>query len=99
WYGYDWPGGKNAAAADLTYPTALATAQTNVATITHDVNGEATFKYSTHTAFFNDNFAHDKKVDLILQKYAGVAGFAYWYICSADAAVWRRLTALFVHSS
>lgn len=93
WYGYDWP--SKGAAADLTYPTATSTAQTNAATITHDTNGEATFKYSTHTAYFNDSYAHDQKVNLILQKYAGVAGFAYWYIGSEDPAIWTRVQALF----
>jgi spore germination protein YaaH len=92
WYGYDWP--SKGAAADLTYPTAIATAAANNATITYDVNGEATFKYSTHTAFFLDALGHDKQIDLVLQKYPGVAGFCYWYIGSEDPAVWTRIQTL-----
>ncbi|HEV8660616.1 MAG TPA: glycosyl hydrolase family 18 protein [Thermoanaerobaculia bacterium] len=92
WYGYDWP--SKGAAADLTHPTAISTAQKNGATITYDINGEATFKYGTHTAFFLDAFGHDKQIDLVLQKYPGVAGFCYWYIGSEDPAVWTRIQTL-----
>ena len=91
-YGYDWP--SKGAAADLTYFTGTSTAQTNAATVTHDVNGEATFKYGTHTAYFVDSFGHDKQVDLILQKYSNIAGFCYWYIGSEDPLVWTRIQTL-----
>ncbi|GAC1428805.1 MAG: hypothetical protein NVSMB68_00880 [Thermoanaerobaculia bacterium] len=92
WYGYDWQG---TAATGVTYSQATSTAQKNGAVITHETNGEAFYKYGTRTVYFIDSAAHDKKVDLIVQKYPGVAGFCYWRNGAEDPLVWTRVQTLF----
>lgn len=92
WYGYNWP--SKGAAADLTYATGVSTAQANGATIGYDVNGEATYTYTGHTVFFLDDNGHNRQVDLVTQKYPGVAGFCYWYIGSEDPKVWAKIQTL-----
>jgi spore germination protein len=85
WYGYDWVGtsGKN-----VTYASAMQTAQTNGATITHDVDGEATFTYSGHTVFFQDASSYQKKIDVLTQKHPTIGGFAHWAVGVEDPGVW-----------
>src|SRR5206468_3958183 len=59
WYGYDWVGSSGTGVA---YQQAMNTAAANGATVTHDVNGEATYTYSTHTVYFQDAYSYDQKV-------------------------------------
>jgi len=91
WYGYEWTG---TAARGLSYRKAMDGALLNNATISYDPNGEATYKYSNKTVFFIDAYSYGRKVDLILQKHPGVAGFAHWCNGYEDPAVWTRVEAL-----
>lgn len=86
WYGYDWSSG---AAADLTYAAAMQLAQSNGATISHDANGEATFVYNGHTVFFQDASSYAKKVQLLKDRHASIAGFAAWSAGVEDPALWN----------
>ena len=88
-YGYDWTGttGKT-----VTYASALKLAQTNGASIVRDANGEATFSYGgTHTVYFQDATAYQKKVDLLRQKHPRIGGLAAWVAGQEDPATWRIL--------
>jgi spore germination protein len=92
WYGYDWLGTDG---TTVTYASATAIAQTAGATITRDVNGEATFTYSGRTVFFQDLTAYKTKIDFITKNYPGIAGFAAWRVGAEDPAIWtvvRELT-------
>ena len=86
WYGYDWSSG---AATDLTYASAMQLAQSNGATIAHDANGEATFVYNGHTVFFQDASSYAKKVQLLKERHASIAGFAAWSAGVEDPALWN----------
>jgi spore germination protein YaaH len=86
WYGYDWSTG---AATDLTYASAMQLAQSNGATVSHDANGEATFLYSGHTVFFQDASSYAKKVQLLKERHASIAGFAAWSAGVEDPAIWN----------
>lgn len=86
-YGYDW--GSTGAASDVGYAQAMQTAQNNGATITHDANGEATYTYSGRTVYFQDASSYQKKIDLLKQKHAGIAGFTAWAAGEEDPNVWN----------
>jgi spore germination protein YaaH len=86
WYGYDWSSG---AATDLTYASAMQLALNNGATVSHDANGEATFSYSGHTVFFQDAASYAKKVQLLKDRHASIAGFAAWSAGVEDPALWN----------
>lgn len=88
WYGYDWSSG---AATDLTYASAMQLAQSNGATVSHDANGEATFSYGGHTVFFQDASSYAKKVQLLKERHASIAGFAAWSAGVEDPAIWNVL--------
>src|SRR5687768_7353479 len=60
WYGYDWLGTDG---TTVTYADAMAIAQHAGATVTRDVNGEATFTYAGRTVFFQDFTSYRTKVD------------------------------------
>jgi spore germination protein len=90
WYGYDWKG-RNA--TNVTAAGGVALAQSVGATITHDINGEATFTYADHVVFFQDASSYQKKVDLITSKHPGIGGFAHWRAGTEDAAFWATLAA------
>jgi spore germination protein YaaH len=87
WYGYDW--NSAGATANMTYATAMQLAQSKGATVTHDVNGEATFTFSTHTVFFQDASSFAKKVDLLKQRHPAIGGFAAWSAGQEDPSVWN----------
>lgn len=91
WYGKDWNG---TTAKSITYPKAQALLADSGAVLHRDANGEATFRYSTHTVYFNDAHSHGEKVDLILERHPGVAGFAHWAAGQEDRDVWTRVGAL-----
>ncbi|HWS72158.1 MAG TPA: glycosyl hydrolase family 18 protein [Thermoanaerobaculia bacterium] len=88
-YGYDWVG---TAAQTVTYSSAMKLAQTNGATIARDANGEATFSYGgTHTVYFQDAAAFDRKVDVLRQKHPHIGGVAAWVAGQEDPEIWRVL--------
>lgn len=91
WYGYDWQGttGKG-----VVYDQAMSIAAANSATITHDVNGEATFTYSNHTVYFQDASAYSRKTDLIRQNHPNIGGFTQWRVGGEDAGFWTTVNAL-----
>ena len=92
WYGYDWLGTD---ATTVTYADAMAIAQRAGATVTRDVNGEATFTYDGRTVFFQDRVSYKTKVDFITKNHPGIAGFAAWRVGAEDASIWpvvRELT-------
>lgn len=92
WYGYDWLGTD---ATTVTYADAMAIAQRAGATVTRDVNGEATFTYNGRTVFFQDFTSYKTKIDFITRNYPTIAGFAAWRVGSEDPAIWpvvRELT-------
>jgi spore germination protein len=86
WYGYDWSAGST---QSLTYASAMQLAQNLGATISHDANGEATFTYAGHTVFFQDAASYAKKVQLLKDHHAAIAGFAAWSIGVEDPAIWN----------
>ena len=85
WYGYDWQGSNG---VGVTYAQAMQRVQSNNATVTHDVNGEATFTYADHTVYFQDASAYSKKVQMLKQKHASIGGFAHWAAGQEDPQVW-----------
>ncbi|MEA2237930.1 MAG: spore germination protein [Thermoanaerobaculia bacterium] len=85
WYGYDWSTGST---QSLTYASATQLALSSGATISHDVNGEATFTYSGHTVYFQDAASYAKKVQLLKDRHTAVAGFAAWSVGVEDPAIW-----------
>jgi spore germination protein YaaH len=92
WYGYDW---QASTGATVLYNDAMNLATANSATISRDVNGEATFTYGgTHTVFFQDAAAFSRKTDLIKQNHPNVGGFTCWRTGSEDAGFWSVITAL-----
>src|SRR5205823_2418466 len=59
-YGYDWSGTN---ARGVSYAAAMQGAQTQGATIAHDVNGEATYSYgSGNVVYFQDATSYQRKV-------------------------------------
>jgi spore germination protein YaaH len=86
WYGYDWADGS---AKDLSFASASQLALNNRATVTHDLNGEATFTYGNHTVFFQDAASYVRKVALLEQKHPTIGGFAHWSLGVEDPDVWR----------
>ena len=92
WYGYDW---QSSTGATVLYSQAMNLATTNNATISHDVNGEATFTYGgTHTVFFQDSSAFSRKTDLIKQNHPNVGGFTCWRMGSEDPGFWTVIGTL-----
>jgi spore germination protein YaaH len=92
WYGYDWLASQGTA---VTYASATATAERVGATVTHDVNGEATFTYDGRTVFFQDASSYRAKVNRITSAHPGIGGFAHWRVGAEDPATWaivRELT-------
>lgn len=87
WYGYDWQG---TAGKTVKYAQAMDLARANNATITRDVNGEATFTYSGRTVYFQDAQAYRAKIDRIVQKFPHIGGFAHWAAGSEDPAMWAH---------
>lgn len=96
WYGYDWLGtsGKS-----VTFAQATATAQTAGVTVSHDVNGEATYTYDGRTVFFQDAASYRAKIDMITKKHPRIAGFAHWRVGSEDPAIWPIVRELTMQSS
>jgi spore germination protein YaaH len=86
WYGYDWS--SVSPTRSLSYAAAIQFAQTNGATISHDVNGEATFSFGTHTVFFIDAASYSQKVALLKQKHPSIGGFGAWSLGVEDPAIW-----------
>ena len=90
WYGYDWSGNSG---ADVSYPQAIAKAQSVGATITHDANGEATYTYSGRTVFFQDAFSYKTKLDLLKQKHPSIGGVTAWAAGLEDPDMWTLMSA------
>jgi hypothetical protein len=86
WYGYDWS--SVSPTRSLSYAAAIQFAQTNGATISHDVNGEATFSFGTHTVFFIDAASYSQKVAMLKQKHPAIGGFGAWSLGVEDPAIW-----------
>ena len=86
WYGYDWSGTSG---ADATYASAMANAQNAGATITHDVNGEATYTYNGRTVYFQDATSYQKKLDMLKQKHSSIGGFTAWAAGMEDPEIWN----------
>lgn len=84
-YGYDWIG-KNG--TDIGYLQAMATAATANATITHDVNGEATYTYSGRTVYFQDAVSFKTKLDMLRQKHSNMGGISLWAAGQEDPNIW-----------
>ena len=91
WYGKDWVG---TSATSIAYTEMMDRVNAYGATIGRDVNGEATFSYGTHTVFFVDSYAYDRKVDFVLQRHPDVAGFGHWASGEEDPGVWTKVEAL-----
>lgn len=89
WYGYDW--NSAGATANMSYSAATLLAQNNGATVSHDVNGEATFTFSTHTVYFQDASSYSKKIALLQAKHSAIGGFAAWAAGQEDPAIWTIL--------
>ena len=85
WYGYDW---GSSSTRSVTWASAMTTAQTMGATVTHDASGEATFSYADHVVYFQDAAAYAKKIELLTQKHSGIAGIANWLAGAEDPAIW-----------
>ena len=85
-YGYDWSGNSG---TDVSYATAMATAQRVGATVTRDNNGEATFSYSGRTVYFQDATSYKRKIDLLKQNHPSIGGFAAWAAGMEDPDVWK----------
>lgn len=84
-YGYDWSGSTG---KGVSYAAAMATAAQNNATITRDVNGEATFQYPNHTVYFQDAVSYSRKLDVLKQKHPGIGGIVHWAAGQEDPAIW-----------
>jgi spore germination protein YaaH len=91
WYGKDWLG---TSASSLSYAEAMAIATTNVASITHDIDGEAVFSYGNHTVVFNDAVSYDRKLNMIVARHPTIGGIAHWANGQEDPAVWARVEAM-----
>ena len=88
WYGYDW---SSTGTRSVTYASAMIAAQNTGATITHDVNGEATYSYADHVVYFQDAAAYGRKIELLTQKHPGIGGIANWAAGVEDPAIWPIL--------
>lgn len=85
-YGYDWSGTSG---TDVSYAQAMATAQRVGATITRDVNGEATYTYGGRTVFFQDATSFQRKIEMLKQKHPSIGGFTAWAIGQEDPEIWK----------
>lgn len=85
WYGYDWAGTQ---ATGITHAAAVALANSKGATISRDVNSEATFTYDNHVVYFQDVVSYKAKVDMLIAKHPAIGGFAHWRVGAEDPAIW-----------
>lgn len=91
WYGYDWAG---TSARSLVYSEAIALAASQNVTVNRDPNGEATFSYSGRTVFFQDAESYRRKVDLIVERFPSIGGFAHWRSGAEDPQIWTKIQGL-----
>jgi spore germination protein len=91
WYGYDW---LDTSATDVTFASGTSRANSLGITPSRDGNGEVTFSYNGHIVFFQDAQSYAAKVDAVLAKHKGIAGFAHWRVGSEDPATWTKIASL-----
>jgi spore germination protein YaaH len=86
-YGYVWSG---TTARGVTYAEAVQGALNQGATITHDLNGEATYTFgSGSVVYFQDATSYARKVEMLAQKHPQIGGFAHWALGQEDPAIWN----------
>lgn len=96
WYGYDWLATQG---TSVTHAQAIATAQRVGASVSRDVNGEATYNYEGRTVYFQDAAAYRAKVNLITSKHPRIGGFAHWRVGAEDPAIWAIVRELATQSA
>ena len=88
-YGYDWGPSGNAA---VTYRQAMDKAGSINIIPQRDPGGELTYTYyPDHVVYFQDYISFRKRMELIVNKYAEIAGIAFWRPGAEDPRTWQEV--------
>lgn len=91
WYGYHWKDGDEEAAT-VFYEDAIELAEDEDRVPHRERNGELTFKFRSHTVYFQDAESYARKAS-VLKPFA-IAGFAHWRAGGESADMWKTVDAL-----